>query len=56
VTAARAVSARSNVVIRVNTTGTIKINAGIPQCGAIVNLGRYCGAINMSTPFVITGI
>ena len=55
VTGTGSLSARSNVIIRVDSAGVIKINVSVPQCGTEVDMGRYCGALTMPAPFEITG-
>jgi hypothetical protein len=44
---------QARVVIRVDTAGTIIINARVPGCGAEVNVGRYCGTILLNNALTI---
>jgi len=55
VTETVSLSAPANVVIRVDQAGEIRVNVSVPKCGEDENMGRYCAALEMAEPFVITG-
>ena len=45
----------ATVVLRIETTGAIQLNASIPECGATPYIDRYHPAIPLETPVTIVG-
>jgi hypothetical protein len=46
--------ARTHIVIRIDSAGTIYLNARLPECG-MESSGRYCPELNLAEPVEIIG-